>query len=271
MGVSSLDNVTRLMGEAPHENIDGYYGTCTALAPIAGRISYYFGFSGPSFVVDTACSSSLLSLHLACESLRARECDLALGGGVQLLSHPGISIAFTKAHMLSVDGQCKTFDADANGYVRGEGGGVVVLKRLEDAIRDGDEVLGLIRGSAVNQDGASGGLTVPSGPSQEAVIKRALEQAQLSASAVNYIEAHGTGTPLGDPIEVGALVSVFGEHRSSNDPLVVGSVKTNIGHLEASAGIASTIKVLLSLKHKKIAPHLNFKTPNPMIPWDAFQ
>ena len=269
MGVSSLDNVTRLMGEAPHENIDGYYGTGTALAPIAGRISYYFGFSGPSFVVDTACSSSLLSLHLACESLRARECDLALGGGVQLLSHPGISIAFTKAHMLSVDGQCKTFDADANGYVRGEGGGVVVLKRLDDAVRDGDEVLGLIRGSAVNQDGASGGLTVPSGPSQEAVIKRALEQAQLSASAVNYIEAHGTGTPLGDPIEMGALVSVFGEHRSNTDPLVVGSVKTNIGHLEASAGIASTIKVLLSLKHKKIAPHLNFNTPNPMIPWDA--
>lgn len=269
MGVSSLDNATRIIGEGPLSDIDGYYGTGIALAPVAGRISYLFGFSGPSFVVDTACSSSLLSLHLACESLRRKECDLALGGGVQLLTHPGISVAFTKAHMLSVDGHCKTFDSKANGYVRGEGGGVVLLKRLSDAKKDGDEILSVIRGSAVNQDGASGGLTVPSGPSQEAVIKQALKQGGIDPAHINYIEAHGTGTPLGDPIEMGALTSVFGEFRTKTNPLRVGSVKTNMGHLEASAGIASAIKVMLSLQHKTIAPHLNFSEPNPMIPWSS--
>lgn len=269
MGVSSLDNATRIIGEAPLTDIDGYYGTGIALAPVAGRISYLFGFSGPSFVVDTACSSSLLSLHLACESLRRKECNLALGGGVQLLTHPGVSIAFTKAHMLSVDGQCKTFDAQANGYVRGEGGGVVLLKRLSNAIEDGDDILAVIRGSAVNQDGASGGLTVPSGPSQEAVIKQALEQGNIDPAYINYIEAHGTGTPLGDPIEMGALTSVFGEYRTKMNPLRVGSVKTNMGHLEAGAGIASAIKVMLSLQNKTIAPHLNFSEPNPLIPWHS--
>ena len=269
MGVSSLDNATRIIGEAPLTDIDGYYGTGIALAPVAGRISYLFGFSGPSFVVDTACSSSLLSLHLACESLRRKECDLALGGGVQLLTHPGVSVAFTKAHMLSVDGHCKTFDANANGYVRGEGGGVILLKRLSDAQKDGDEILAVIRGSAVNQDGSSGGLTVPSGPSQEAVIKRAMAQGNVDPAQINYIEAHGTGTPLGDPIEMGALTAVFGDHRSKSSPLRVGSVKTNMGHLEAGAGIASAIKVMLSLRYKTIAPHLNFSDPNPMIPWSS--
>jgi len=269
MGVSSLDNTTRIIGEAPLTDIDGYYGTGIALAPVAGRISYLFGFSGPSFVVDTACSSSLLSLHLGCESLRRKECDLALGGGVQLLTHPGVSVAFTKAHMLSVDGHCKTFDSNANGYVRGEGGGVILLKRLVDAKKDGDEILAVIRGSAVNQDGASGGLTVPSGPSQEAVIKQALKQGGIDPTHINYIEAHGTGTPLGDPIEMGALTSVFGDYRTKSNPLFVGSVKTNMGHLEAGAGIASAIKVMLSLQHKTIAPHLNFSVPNPMIPWKS--
>jgi acyl transferase domain-containing protein/acyl carrier protein len=269
MGVSSLDNATRIIGEAPLTDIDGYYGTGIALSPTAGRISYLFGFSGPSFVVDTACSSSLLSLHLACESLRRNECDMALAGGVQLLTHPGVSIAFTKAHMLSVDGQCKTFDANANGYVRGEGGGVILLKRLSDAQKDADEILAVIRGSAVNQDGSSGGLTVPSGPSQEAVIKRAMAQGNVDPAQINYIEAHGTGTPLGDPIEMGALTAVFGDHRSKSSPLRVGSVKTNMGHLEAGAGIASAIKVMLSLRNKTIAPHLNFSDPNPMIPWST--
>jgi acyl transferase domain-containing protein/acyl carrier protein len=269
MGVSSLDNATRIIGDAPSTDIDGYYGTGIALAPVAGRVSYLFGFTGPSFVVDTACSSSLLSLHLACESLRRRECDLALGGGVQLLTHPGVSVAFTKARMLSVDGRCKTFDADANGYVRGEGGGVFLLKRLSDAQRDNDTILSVIRGSGVNQDGASGGLTVPSGPSQESVIRTALSMSGLSPQDVSYVEAHGTGTPLGDPIEIGALNSVYGEARPKSNPLLVGSLKTNIGHLEAGAGIASAIKVMLSLQHKTIAPHLNFQTPNPMIPWNA--
>jgi acyl transferase domain-containing protein/acyl carrier protein len=262
VGVSSMDNVIRLMGADALEEIGAYHGTGCALAPIAGRVSYTFGFNGPSFVVDTACSSSLLSLHLAAASLRRRECDLALGGGVHFIFHPGYSVAFSKANMLAADGRCKTFDASADGYVRGEGCGMLVLKRLADAQRDGDLILALLHGSAVNQDGASGGLTVPSGPSQEQVIRQALKNAGLPPEAIDYIEAHGTGTSLGDPIEIGALGNVFGKRR-----LRVGSVKTNIGHLEASAGIASAIKVILALRHGAIPPHLNLKTPNPLIPW----
>ncbi|MBF0099467.1 MAG: acyltransferase domain-containing protein [Desulfobacterales bacterium] len=267
IGVSSMDNIIRLMGEGLLSDMDAYYGTGCALSPIAGRISYNFGFTGPSFVVDTACSSSLLSLHLAVESLRLKECEIALAGGIHLLFHPGISVAFSQAQMLSPDGRCKTFDAAANGYVRGEGGGIVVLKRLSHALRDQDNILALIRGSAVNQDGASGGLTVPSGPSQEQVIKRALERSAIEPSQVNYIEAHGTGTSLGDPIEIGALVNVLGKGRTKANPLIVGSVKTNIGHLEASAGIASFIKVVQAIQHETIPPHLHYNTPNPLIPW----
>lgn len=261
IGVSSMDQVINRMGREALAAIGPYHGTGCAMAPIAGRVSYTFGFSGPSFVVDTACSSSLLSLHLAAESLRRRECNLALGGGVHLLFHPGYSIAFSKAGMLAADGRCKTFDAAADGYVRGEGCGVVVLKRLSDALRDGDAILALLRGSAVNQDGASGGLTVPSGPSQEQVVRQALARAGIDSASVGYVEAHGTGTPLGDPIELGALGNVF------KQPLLVGSVKSNIGHLEASAGIASAIKVILSLQHKSIPPHLHLRAPNPLIPW----
>lgn len=261
IGVSSLDQALNQLGETPLTEIGPYHGTGCAMAPIAGRVSYTFGFNGPSFVVDTACSSSLLSLHLAAESLRRRECNLALGGGVHLHLHPAYSVAFSKAGMLSADGRCKTFDAAADGYVRGEGCGVVVLKRLSDAKRDGDPILALLRGSAVNQDGASGGLTVPSGPSQEQVIRQALARGGLAAAQVSYIEAHGTGTPLGDPIEVGALGNVF------KQPLLVGSVKSNIGHLEAGAGIASAIKVILALQHKAIPAHLHLRNPNPLIPW----
>ena len=262
IGVSSMDQVIQRMGEAALSEIGPYHGTGCAMAPIAGRVSYIFGLNGPSFVVDTACSSSLLSLHLAAESLRRRECDAALAGGVHLLFHPGYSVAFSKAGMLAPDGRCKTFDASANGYVRGEGCGVVVLKRLSDARRDGDAILALLRGSAVNQDGASGGLTVPSGPSQEQVVRQALERAGIEPAQVAYVEAHGTGTPLGDPIEVGALSQVY------RQPLWVGSVKANIGHLEASAGIASVMKVALALHHRAIPPQLHLKQPNPMIAWD---
>lgn len=261
IGVSSMDQVIQRMGEAALSEIGPYHGTGCAMAPIAGRVSYLLGLNGPSFVVDTACSSSLLSLHLAAEGLRRRECDLALAGGVHLLFHPGYSVAFSKAGMLAPDGRCKTFDASANGYVRGEGCGVVVLKRLSDALRDGDPVLALLRGSAVNQDGASGGLTVPSGPSQEQVLRQALVRAGLDAGRVSYVEAHGTGTPLGDPIEIGAMSQVYPQ------PLLVGSVKANIGHLEASAGIASVMKVALALHHKAIPPQLHLRQPNPMISW----
>ncbi len=261
VGVSSLDQILNQIGETPLTEIGPYHGTGCALAPIAGRVSYNFGFNGPSFVMDTACSSSLLSLHLAAESLRRRECNLALAGGVHFLFHPGYFVAFSKAGMLAPDGRCKTFDAAANGYARGEGCGIMVLKRLSDAQRDGDPILALVRGSAVNQDGASGGLTVPSGPSQEQVVRQALARGGIDPAKVNYIEAHGTGTPLGDPIELGALANVF------KQPLLVGSVKTNIGHLEASAGIAGAMKVALALQHRQIPPHLHLHKPNPLIPW----
>ncbi|HIK46480.1 MAG TPA: type I polyketide synthase, partial [Leptolyngbyaceae cyanobacterium M65_K2018_010] len=204
---------------------------------------------------------------LACQSLRQRECRLALAGGVNLMLSPENTITFSRARMLAPDGRCKTFDAAADGYVRGEGCGLVVLKRLADAIADGDSILALIRGSAVNQDGPSGGLTVPNGPSQQAVIRQALANAGVDPAQVNYIEAHGTGTALGDPIEVGALGAVFGPTHREETPLWIGSAKTNIGHLEGAAGIAGLIKVVLALQHGEIPPHLHFQQPSPHIPW----
>ncbi|MEZ2231203.1 type I polyketide synthase [Microcoleus sp.] len=263
IAISTFDYAMRL-SEAPSQ-IDAHLGTGTLLSPAAGRLSYSLGLKGASMVVDTACSSSLVAVHLAANSLRNKESDLALVGGVNLLLGPSLSINFTKARMLAPDGRCKTFDQSANGYVRSEGCGVVVLKRLSQAIRDGDNVLALIRGSALNQDGASGGLTVPSGPSQEAVVRQALKNAGVKPKEVSYIEAHGTGTSLGDPIEANALGSLFSDRE---EPLIVGSVKTNIGHPEAAAGIAGLIKVVLSLQHKEIPPHLHFEKPNPYIAWE---
>ncbi|MEG4811617.1 type I polyketide synthase [Microcoleus sp. F8-D3] len=263
IAISTFDYAMRL-SEA-RSQIDAHLGTGTLLSPAAGRLSYSLGLKGASMVVDTACSSSLVAVHLAANSLRNKESDLALVGGVNLLLSPSLSINFTKARMLATDGRCKTFDKSANGYVRSEGCGVVVLKRLSQAIRDGDNILALIRGSAINQDGASGGLTVPSGPSQEAVVRQALKNAGVKPKEVSYIEAHGTGTSLGDPIEANALGSLFAERE---EPLIVGSVKTNIGHPEAAAGIAGLIKVVLSLQHKEIPPHLHFQQPNPFIAWD---
>lgn len=249
------------------ETIDAYFATGNAHSVASGRLSYIFGFTGPSLAVDTACSSSLVSVHLACQSLRLRECNLALAGGVNLLLSPQTTMTFSKAKMMAPDGRCKTFDAAANGYVRGEGCGVIVLKRLSDAIADGDHILAVIRGSAVNQDGPSGGLTVPNGPSQEKVLRQALQNGAVNPAEVAYIEAHGTGTSLGDPIEVEALGAVFGPHRPADHPLQIGSVKTNIGHLEAAAGIAGLIKVVLSLNHELIPSHLHFREPNPYINW----
>ncbi|MBW4633664.1 MAG: type I polyketide synthase [Iphinoe sp. HA4291-MV1] len=268
VGICTNDYMRVLWPNTP-KNIDAYFGTGNALSVAAGRLSYVLGLTGPSLVVDTACSSSLVSLHLACQSLRNGECSMALAAGVNLILTPETNIVFSKARMMASDGRCKTFDAEADGYVRGEGCGVIVLKRLSDALADGDRILALIRGSAVNQDGPSGGLTVPSGPSQEKVIRQALATAQVDPEQISYIEAHGTGTSLGDPIEIGALGAVFGKARSSLDqPLIVGSVKTNIGHLESAAGIASVIKVVLALQHKEIPPHLHFQNPNPYINWE---
>ena len=246
---------------------DLYFATGNSLAATAGRLSYVLGLQGPSMAVDTACSSSLVAVHLAVQSLRSGECSMALAGGVNALLSPDVTVTLCRAQMLSPAGQCRTFDASADGYVRGEGCGVIVLKRLSDAIRDGDRVLAVIAGSAVNQDGRSSGLTAPNGPAQEQVVRRALSNAGIAPSEVTYVEVHGTGTPLGDPIEVHALGGVFGDGRSADNPLLLGSVKTNIGHLEAAAGIAGLIKVALSLDHAEIPAHLHFTTPNPNIAW----
>ncbi|MBI9089233.1 MAG: SDR family NAD(P)-dependent oxidoreductase [Desulfobacterium sp.] len=267
LGIGNWENAVIRFGIGDPEKIGPYEGTGSSNCVAAGRIAYFLGLTGPNMAVDTACSSSLLSAHLACESLRRRECDMALSGGSHLLLLPGMSICFSRARMLSPDGRSKAFDAAANGYVRGEGVGMVALKRVSDAKKDGDRIIALIRGSAVNQDGSSGGLTVPSGPSQEAVIRMALTNAGITPDEVGVIEAHGTGTPLGDPIEMRAMGSVFCQ-KARPAPLVVGSVKTNIGHLESSAGISALMKTALMLYHGQIPPHLHFKTPSPHIDWD---
>ena len=250
------------------ERVSAYDGTGNAHAVASGRLSYLFGLRGPSVSIDTACSSSLVSLHLACNSLRSGESDLSLAGGINIVITPSTSIVFSKANMLAADGRCKTFDASADGYVRAEGCGMLVLKRLSDAQRDGDRVLAVIRGTAVNQDGRSQGLTAPNEIAQENVIRDALANARLQPSDVSYIEAHGTGTPLGDPIEISALASVYGAGRGADDKLIVGSAKTNIGHMEAAAGVGGVMKVVLALQHGEIPPHLHFTRPNPHIDWD---
>jgi len=249
--------------------VDGYTGTGVAISVAAGRLSYAFGFHGPAMSVDTACSSSLVTVHLACQSLRNGECDLALAGGVNLILSPRGAVYFSQVRAMASDGRCKTFDASADGYVRGEGCGMVVLKRLRDALQDGDKVLALIRGSAINHDGRSGGLTVPNSLAQQGVIRQALRAANVEPARISYVEAHGTGTELGDPIEVRALAAVLGEGRSQDEPLSIGSVKTNIGHLESAAGVAGLIKVVLSMQHGELPPHLHFEKLNPHISLDA--
>src|SRR3984957_8101707 len=262
VGLTTYD-YSLIAAKAPPEEVDPSIPFGNASNFAAGRLSYFLGVHGPAVVLDTACSSSLVAIHLACQSLRKRETDQALAAGTNLILSPENSIACSRWGMLAPDGQCKTFDAAANGYVRSEGCGVIVLKRLSDAVRDGDSVLALVRGSAVNQDGPSSGQTVPSGPAQQAVLRAALAAARLEPSEIDYIEAHGTGTALGDPIELGALHQVFGE-RDGLAPLVLGSVKTNVGHLEAAAGIAGFIKTVLTVQHGYIPRHLHFTglTPN---------
>ena len=268
MGLSTHEYLGLLIKNMSYAAIDMYFGTGTSPAAGVGRISYRFGFEGPAVTVDTACSSSLVAIHQACQSLRAGECQVALAGGVNVILNPAPMITLSRARMVAPDGRCKTFDAAADGYVRGEGCGVVVLKRLSDAQRDGDVIRAVIRGSAVNQDGASGGLTVPNGRAQQRVIEDALQQAGLEPRDVDYLEAHGTGTSLGDPIEVQAAAAVLGAGRAPEHPLLIGSVKTNIGHLEAASGIAGLIKVVLALEHGELPKHLHFTTPSPHIPWD---
>ena len=250
------------------DNIDAYTGSGNSPAMVAGRLSYVLGLHGPSLAIDTSCSSSLVAVHLACAALRAAECNVALAGGVNLILSPESNIALSKAHMMARDGRCKTFDDAADGYVRSEGCGIIVLKKLAHALADGDRVLAVIRGSAVNHDGHSGGLTAPNGPAQAAVIRSALAAAQVNAAEIGYVEAHGTGTSLGDPIEVETLASVMAGDGSRNHPLAIGSVKTNMGHLEGASGIAGLMKVVLALEHQAIPPSLHLNKKNSHIQWD---
>jgi acyl transferase domain-containing protein len=264
VGVTTADYGRLAISREP-AGLDVYTATGGALNVIAGRLSYVLGLHGPAMSVDTACSSSLVAVHLACQSLRWRESDLVLAGGVNVLLTPEPFICFTKWGMMAADGRCKTFDEAADGFVRGEGCGVIVLKRLSDAMAAGDQVLALIRGTAVNQDGATSGLTVPNGLSQQAVVQTALRAARLQPADVDYVEAHGTGTTLGDPIELEALVAALGKNRPPEKPLMVGSVKTNIGHLESASGMAGLIKVVLALQNEEIPPHLHFRKLSPRI------
>ncbi len=249
-------------------NLNPYIATGSAGSFLSGRLSYCLGLEGPSLAVDTACSSSLVALHLACQSLDREECDRALVGGVNAIVSPTTNILTCKLKALSPHGHSRAFDAQADGYLRGEGCGVIAIRRLEDARRDGDPVLAVIRGSAIGHNGFSSGLTVPNAAAQQRVIRAALERAGIASQHVEYLEAHGTGTNLGDPIELQAAAAVLCEHRTKDEPLYVGSVKTNIGHLEAAAGMAGIIKVLLAFEHSKIPAQKNFEQPNPHIPWD---
>src|ERR1700744_3777070 len=268
LGIASNDYAQLQMQFGDPATIDAYLATGTCHSVAAGRLSYTLGLQGPSLAIDTACSSSLVAVHLACQSLRLGECRMALAGGVNVILAPELLINFSRSHMMAADGRCNAFDAAADGFVRGEGCGVVTLKRLRDAQADGDNILAVVRGSAVNQDGRSSGLTVPNGSAQQDVIRAALRNGGVSPHEVGYIETHGTGTALGDPIEVNALNAVYGEGRKHDDPLVLGSIKSNIGHLETAAGVAGLLKTVLIFKHGEIPPQLHFRNPNPHISWN---
>jgi acyl transferase domain-containing protein/NADPH:quinone reductase-like Zn-dependent oxidoreductase/SAM-dependent methyltransferase/acyl carrier protein/NADP-dependent 3-hydroxy acid dehydrogenase YdfG len=266
VGLSGHDYELLAAERNQDKNFDVYHAIGNSAAMAAGRLAYFFGFNGPAISIDTACSSSLLAIQQACESLRQSSCRLALAGGVNLMLAPDLTIAFSKSGMLAADGHCKTFDADADGYVRSEGCGLVLLKPLTDAIRDRDQIFAVIKGAAVNQDGASNGITAPNGLAQQALMKQALINANVNAEDVSVLEAHGTGTPLGDPVEIESVAQIYSQGRAATNPLSISSVKTNIGHAEAAAGVAGLIKLSLALKHQSIPPHLHFKQLNPRIP-----
>ncbi|MEO8152052.1 MAG: SDR family NAD(P)-dependent oxidoreductase [Rhizobacter sp.] len=268
VGITSMDYAQRIDVADPARS-DIYLATGTALNAAAGRVSFTYGFRGPCMAIDTACSSSLVAIHTACQSLRNRESDLVLAGGVNAILSPDPFVLISKWGMLSPDGRCKTFDAGANGFVRGEGCGLIVLERLSDALAKGRRILAVIPGSAINQDGRSSGLTVPNGLAQQEVVRQALAAARLKPTDVSYVEAHGTGTSLGDPIEVEALAAAYGEGRPMSQPFEVGSVKSNIGHLEAASGVSSIIKLVMALRHRQIPASLHVKQLTPSIPWES--
>ncbi|MFV2083645.1 SDR family NAD(P)-dependent oxidoreductase [Micromonospora sp. LOL_021] len=266
IGISNSD-YARLLQRGGLDQLDAYFGTGTSLNAAAGRIAYLLGLHGPAIAVDTACSSALVALHLAIRSLRSGETDTALVGGVNVIVSPEASVAVSRAHMLSPTGRCKTFAADADGFVRSEAAAVVLLKPLSAALRDGDRVLAVVRGSAVNSDGASSGLTAPNGTAQQAVLRAALADAGASGPQVSYLEAHGTGTALGDPVEVRAAWQVLGDGRAPGEPLHLGSVKSNIGHCESASGIVSVVKTVLALRHGRLPANLHCAELNPQIGW----
>lgn len=268
VGMSQNDYGSMQINGDPEE-ISAYSGTGNGYCFASGRIAYQFGFHGPAMTSDTACSSSIVALNQAVNAIRNGDSNVAIASGVQLNLTPPMQVFFSRTQSFSPDGKCFTFDDRANGFILGEGIGVVVLQKLSDAVKQGRRILGVIRETCLNHGGAAVGLTVPNETAQEMLIRHTLKRAGIDPDSVDYIETHGTGTNLGDPIEVGALKSVFGQ-RSADQPLYLGSVKTNIGHLNAAAGIAGLIKTVLMLDHGQIAPNLHFKNPNPKIPWDGF-
>ncbi|KQO17260.1 type I polyketide synthase [Paenibacillus sp. Leaf72] len=270
VGAFALDYHALQFGDPFQRDAGPYTAASSMTTMISNRISYIYDFCGPSMTIDTACSSSLVSLHLACESLRKGESELAVAGGVVLIFTPQYTLVESRGGFLSPEGRCKTFDNSADGYVRGEGVGMLVLKRLEDALADGDPIQAVIMASSVNQDGHTASITVPSSEAQERLIRKTLGKAGISAADVQYVEAHGTGTPVGDPIEARAIAAAYGEGRTESEKLFIGSCKTNIGHTEAAAGVAGLIKTVLCLQHKQIPPNLHFHNPNPAIRFDEW-